>query len=360
MVVRVFALPRGVTFGLGSLWFAVLACSGSTTSREGGPPEPKPDQGGTLDSIVPSDGAAVVPTTGGTVGGPAATPNGRTIGGATTTTTGGSAGGAGAPTARPLRGPDRIVGDGPPGTQAGGGGAGGGGSANTGGAGGAELPNPGTAGDANPPDPPIDPDCRASISESWSHPIGAGSNWEVQFGDPSIDTANHRLVVSYDDVAAHTTAYEGGYYVTAKVSFDGGTVLTPYPYASNEVRLPSLRRSGNDIELGGTMYGSTQQWTNDDWPGFSGVILAATTTVTVTTYVQATAKALAVKVTSGSRSYRSSWVSGFTWPQTNLGIMRYTGEDNSRVYWGADAVYVGPLSGCQKLSDAAVEAAFEN
>ena len=36
----------------------------------------------------------------------------------------------------------------------------------------------------------------------------------VEFGDPWIDATNHRLVVTYDDVASRKTAYEGGYYVS--------------------------------------------------------------------------------------------------------------------------------------------------
>ena len=75
--------------------------------------------------------------------------------------------------------------------------------------------------------------------------------------------------------------------------------------------------------------------------------------------MKATAQAFAVKVTYGGHSYRSGWVSGFTWEKTNLGIMRYVGENNSSVYAG-DAVYVGPLSGCQKLPDASVQAEFDD
>jgi hypothetical protein len=41
--------------------------------------------------------------------------------------------------------------------------------------------------------------------------------------------------------------------------------------------------------------------------------------------------------------------------------MRYVGENNSGVYHGgSDKIYVSPVSGCQKLSDATVEALFEN
>lgn len=236
------------------------------------------------------------------------------------------------------------------------------GSATAGGGGGdaVQPPDEGSAGEPNIPEPPA-PDCTAPLAEDWTAALGsAGSEWRVEFGDPRVDAEQHRLVVSFDDVASRATAYQGGYYVTAEVTLEGGTVLTPYPY-SNEMRWPSLRRSGSgdSVELGATKYGSGEPWITNDWPGFSGVVIAGTKSVTLTTYVKASSKAVGVKVSYGGHTYRSGWVSGFTWPQTNLGVMRYVGENNSRVYSG-DAVYVGPLRGCQKLSDAAVEAAFQD
>jgi hypothetical protein len=56
--------------------------------------------------------------------------------------------------------------------------------------------------------------------------------------------------------------------------------------------------------------------------------------------------------------YRSGWVTDFHWPQTNLGIMRYVGENNSGVAGGSDLIYVGAVSGCQDLTDSAVDALF--
>ncbi|HEX2877044.1 MAG TPA: hypothetical protein VHP33_37595 [Polyangiaceae bacterium] len=222
-----------------------------------------------------------------------------------------------------------------------------------------QPPEEGSAGEPNIPEPPGEPDCTTPLADDWTAALGsAGSEWRVEFGDPRVDAEQHRLVVSFDDVAGRATAYQGGYYVTAEVTLEGGTVLTPYPY-SNEMRWPSLRRSGSGVELGAAKYGSGEPWTTSDWPGFSGVVIAGTKSVTLTTYVKASSKAVAVKVSYGGHDYRSGWVSGFTWPQTNLGVMRYVGQNNSRVYSG-DAVYVGPLRGCQKLTDAAVEAAFQD
>ena len=176
----------------------------------------------------------------------------------------------------------------------------------------------------------------------------------MEWGDPYVDVANHRLVITYDDVASHAKAYAGGYYVMTTVTLESGTVLTPYPY-SNEMTWPSLRRSSNgaDIELGQTKYGVSEVWSSQGWPAASGAVVSATHQAKLTTYVKAGAQAVASKLEFGGKAYRSAWVSGFTWPNTNLGIMRYVGENNSAVYPG-DAVYVGPLSGCQQLSDDAI------
>lgn len=221
-----------------------------------------------------------------------------------------------------------------------------------------QPPEEGGAGEPNVPEPPLDPSCPLAITEGWTAPIdSAGSNWHVQFGDPYVDVAKHRLVVTYDDVASPLAPYQGGYFVTTEVTLEGGTVLTPYPHAT-EMRWPSLRRTNGGIELGVTKYGISEDWTSNDWPGFSGVTIAGAKTVTLTTYVKATAQALAVKVTYGDHTYRSGWISGFTWPETSLGTLRYVGENNSRISSG-DAIYVGPLNGCQKLSDPAVDAAFQ-
>ena len=326
-MIKVRALGVGRLFGLGVLWTAGFACSG-TAFRDDGPSAEKPN----------TSDKAVIPTR--NTGTPGA--------GGKATTTGGMAteAEAGAPEIlpQPVRGGTGGVA----------------GASSTAGAGGnAGEPEQGMAGEPSIPDPPVDLNCTAPITEPWNVAIdAASSNWRVEFGDPWVDTTNHRLVVTYDDVASRKTAYEGGYYVTAEVTLEGGTVLTPYPY-SNEQRWPSLRRSSNGsaVELGADEYGTTKSWSSNDWSGFSGTAISGTKKVLLSTYVKAAAQALAVKVSYAGHSYRSGWVSGFTWEETNLGLLRYVGENNSVVY-GGDAVHVGPLSGCQKLSDEAVQALF--
>jgi hypothetical protein len=352
-VIKVCAPFLGRGFGLGVITVLALACSGTTF--KGAPADP--DETDTTDPVVSTHAGS---TMRGSAGKPATTTTGgMTAGGSTSEAEAGSA-----PVAPQQQGGAHTGGSGgAAGAGRGRGRGGAGGAVTTAGAGGAVVlpPDQGAAGEPNIPDPPVEPSCATPLAEGWTAAIGSsGSNWEVAFGDPWVDVANQRLVVTYDDVAGRKSAYEGGYYVTAEVTLEGGTVLTPYPYV-NEQRWPSLRRNstGAGVELGATKYGSSESWTRNDWPGFSGTTINGTKTVSLTTYVKATAKALAVKVSYGGQTYRSGWVSGFTWPQTNLGIIRFTGENNSRVYSG-DAVYVGPLSGCQKLTDAAIEALFED
>lgn len=327
---------------------SAVACSGAVF--KGAPPEPEPDEPDTTDSVVVSTRGGA---TGGSTRGSAGKPASTATGGKPSEGDGGMA---------PTQPQQLGGGGGAGGSGTSASGAGGVAGANTtAGAGGSVVvpPEEGNAGEPNLPDPPVEPTCASPLREGWTTAMGtSGSNWKLEFGDPYVDVANRRLVVSYDDVAGRTTPFEGGYYVTAEVSLDGGTVLTPYPY-SNEMRWPSLRRTNNGVELGGAKYGSSEGWTSNDWPGFSGITIAGTHQVVVTTYVKATSKAVAVKVSSGNSVYRSGWVTGFTWDKTNLGIMRYVGENNSRVYQG-DAVYVGPLNGCEKLTDAAIEALFKN
>lgn len=232
-----------------------------------------------------------------------------------------------------------------------------------GGGGGVTPPDAGMAGEPNTPELPPETGCDSPVHDRWDAPLGAGhSGWRVEFGDPRVDVASQRLIVSYDDVAARNAPLVGGYYLTAEVTFEGYTVLTPYPYVW-EVLLPSLRRNaaGTGLQLGSTKYGQGNVWHDDMPAGFAGKTLTDTNKALVTTYVKASGKALAVKVQSGDQIHHSGWVSGFTWPETDLGLFRYVGENNSSVYGGAsDLVYVGPIDGCQRLSDAAVAQHYDD
>lgn len=218
-------------------------------------------------------------------------------------------------------------------------------------------PEPGAGGDTSVTEPPIDP-TPTPILEDWSKPLGKATSWYTAFGDPKVDTDKHQLVLSYDDVAERTQPYAGSYYAESDVTIAGKTVFTPYPYCF-EVLLPSLRRdAAGDVELGATQYAGT--WHDSGWGDASGSVIAGTTKLHVAFYMQTTAKKFAVKVSDGDKVYRSAWVTDFHWAKTNLGIMRYVGENNSSVYAGSDAIYVDQVSGWQGLDDAAVAAAFAN
>lgn len=200
--------------------------------------------------------------------------------------------------------------------------------------------------------------CASPIVETWTTPLGKSADgWALVFGDPRVDTSNHRLVISYDDIAKRTKPLAGGYFVRMTVTLSGGTVLVPYPH-SNEGPFPSLRRSqdGSAIELGMTQYGSGQGWVDAGWPN-TGAALTGTTEVTLVYYVKASSSAVAAKVSHGGVVMRSRWVSGFTWEQTSLAVLQLVGMNHSVVY-PDDGVYVGPLSGCEGLSDAQVEASY--
>jgi hypothetical protein len=239
---------------------------------------------------------------------------------------------------------------------AGRGGASGGGASTSGGA---DVDGAGAGGGAGASGMP---GC-VPIQDTWQAELGTEETpWLVEFGDPFVHTASERLVVSYDDVASRGKAFAGSYYVSADVTLEGYTVFTPYPKAW-QVSLPSLRRdaAGTGIELGSTSYGMFESWQAKP-EGFAGVTIPSTDEVRVTTYVKATSKQLAVKVeTKGGEIYRSGWVGGFTWEDTDLGVFRYVGENNSSVYDGAsDYIYVGALDGCENLDDPAVEAHYQD
>jgi hypothetical protein len=202
------------------------------------------------------------------------------------------------------------------------------------------------------------PDCRSSIQEPWTDSLGSeGSGWAAAWGDPMVDTVNHRLRLSNDDIVDRRSPLSGSYQVTYDLTLSGGTVFTPYVYVDGAL-LPSIRRAGNDMQFGGDRYGG-EFWSDLDPAGFGGQRAAGVLSAKVTTYVKAEAKQMAMKVEAGGTTYRSGWTQAFTWPQTNTAMFRFVGQNNSAVYHGTDDyVYVGPLSGCAQYTDAEVDALY--
>ena len=345
----------GPLFGIGCVSLATIACSGDVFTAQRG----ELAQGGS----EPTSGAAqggkagnppeeVTPASGGMLGDGGAPPELPDI-------TGGSSAGS-----APHAGGSSGTG-GAGGSITGGSAAGGaphaGGSSGTGGAGGSITGGLGGLGGSggNVIDPPIDPTCQSPIAETWTEPLSKTGLWHTAWGDPVVDTAQHRLVLSYDDVAERGAPYNGSYYVESDVTIVGGTAFTPYPYTS-EVLLPTLRRdaAGSGIQLGATQYGPTS-WSASGWADLSGSVIAGASKLHVVAYMQVTSKKFALKVSYAGKVYRSAWVTDFHWANTNLGVMRYVGENNSSVYSGkGDLIYVDSASGCQGLSDAAVAGLF--
>lgn len=205
--------------------------------------------------------------------------------------------------------------------------------------------------------------CMQPIVEEWTDPLGEEERWYAEWGDPEVDIANRRLVVSWDDVAKRHQSFTGGYYATAQVTLNGYTPLAIYPYAK-EGTWPTLRllSNGTAIELGSTKYGTTEVWNATEWPDFSGVVITGSRSVAVTFYVKATEQAAAVKVRRGEQVWRTGWIKGFTWPDTDLNVFRYVGMNNSDVATivDDDTIYVGRVSGCQGLTDVEVQTEFAN
>ncbi len=199
--------------------------------------------------------------------------------------------------------------------------------------------------------------CKSPINEAWSDTLGSeGSGWSGTFGDPAVDTANHRLRLSYDDVVEGRARFAGSFYISHQLTLSGGTVFTPYPYTDG-VLLPSIRRNANDMQLGGDRYAAA--WSDLEPAGFAGKRLAGVLMAKVTTYVKGQAKQLATKVEANGAVYRSGWTAQFTNSITDLTRFRFVGENNGAVYNGPDDyVYVGALSGCSSMTDAEVDALY--
>jgi hypothetical protein len=197
----------------------------------------------------------------------------------------------------------------------------------------------------------------APFSDPWTSNFGAsGNGWSKTWGDPVVETPNDRLRLSSDDIATRDKPISGSYFISHDLTLSGGTPFTPTVYTDTPF-LPSIRRSGNDMQLGGDSYGGA--WDDAQPPGFGGRLVKGVLTGRVTTYVKAQSRQLAMKVEAGGAVYRSGWTPPLTWPQTNFATFRLVGQNNASIYAGADDyVYVGPLHGCSGLDDAVVESVY--
>lgn len=211
--------------------------------------------------------------------------------------------------------------------------------------------------------------CTYPIHETWADALEANSTptesgWKLLFGDPATDVAANplrsRLRLSFDDIVENKAPLSGSFYVSHEVEVSGGTVFTPYPLTDG-VLLPSLRRSGNDIQLGGARYGWGNPWSDVEPAGFAGKRLTGTLKAVVTTFVKAQEKRVAVKVEANGVVHRSGWTAQLSSPVTDLTRFRLVGENNSAgpsSPEGDDYVFVGPLGGCSSLTDSEVDALY--
>ncbi len=198
--------------------------------------------------------------------------------------------------------------------------------------------------------------CNTRIEQQWTDALGTpASGWNVSWGDPATEPANRRLRLSTDDIAGRNQPIGGSYYISHELTLSGGTTFTPYPYVV-ATDLPSIRRSGADMQLGGASYGG--RW-NDLLPtGFAGKRVPGVLKARATTYVKAASRQMAMKVEAGGKVYRSGWAS-YTAPGTDLSRIRFVGENIPAVYSGADDyVYVGPLAGCADMSESDVDTRY--
>jgi hypothetical protein len=194
-------------------------------------------------------------------------------------------------------------------------------------------------------------------NEAWTSNFG--TTWANAFGDPLVDTANARLLLTRDDVVTRIAGFTGGYVMAFEANMVGNAALSTFVYTVPNEASPTLRRSGNDIELGGSTYGPSESWTTTSPSGFSGNKLVGTLTAKVTFFAKAQSKQSAVKVEAGAAVYRSGWSTPYTWANTNVGRMQFVGMNNASGTGGPDdRIYVGPLSGCTGLTDAEVETWF--
>lgn len=216
--------------------------------------------------------------------------------------------------------------------------------------------------------------CTSPIHTTWAdtlHTPGAppddgahDSDWTLAHGNSSTVPASNpdrsRLMLTYDDVVKKRAPVDGSFYISHELELEGATVFTPYPHTSG-VLLPSIRRSGDDMQLGGARYGVGVPWSDSEPTGFAGRRMLGTLKAVVTTYVKAQDKRIAMKVEADGVVHRSGWTAQLTDPITDMSKFSFIGENNSKGTpsdGGNNAVFVGPLGGCAGLSDAEVEALY--
>jgi hypothetical protein len=192
--------------------------------------------------------------------------------------------------------------------------------------------------------------CPDPVSDHWQGPLGATMPWSQAFGDPATAPGDV-LRLTFDDVV-HRRALAGGFRIsftltfTGDISFmvDAGLISQP-PALKHGSGVTGLQLGGLKYGLGST-FGSFGAWNGQTVAGDSA---------TVTVYVRATAKQVAVKVVAGGVTVKSGFVSV---PAFDASVLQMIGA-NTNGLQGANAIDVGPITGCAGMSDDLVMNAYQ-
>lgn len=195
--------------------------------------------------------------------------------------------------------------------------------------------------------PETRPACASPIADDWNYVLTRSSEpWRLAFGDPSIDTPNNSLRLTYDDIAERE-AINGSYVLSFDLAIEGN--LTFYAAASATTAfLPSITREGTALILSTTYYSAHVLQAGGGFTDLR-VKVPPGNTVHVTLYMKKTAEQLAMKVTYAGTTYAS----GFMPTDINREGLGFVGNNDG--FTGV--ITVGVLSGCASLTDAEVEAA---
>lgn len=182
------------------------------------------------------------------------------------------------------------------------------------------------------------------IDDHFTAPLSTTSTpWKSVFGNPSNDTANDRLVLTYDDVVSRAPV-TGGYAVRYTATFNGDMAIYPDFGISNlSTNYPALRRVGSSLQLGGLMYGKTHTW------GSAGAFVGQSfpgSTAQVTLFVKSGDKQIAMKANVGGAVTKSGFVQ---YPAFNSQVLQLVGGNNSGSS-GASST-IGSVQGCYGLDD---------
>ncbi|HVT10231.1 MAG TPA: hypothetical protein VHO67_22380 [Polyangia bacterium] len=195
--------------------------------------------------------------------------------------------------------------------------------------------------------------CPVSVKDGWTTTLDAGP-WGLAWGDPSVDTTNKQLILSFDDIAQRNPNYPGGYVVSFYVNIPSAPFVAHLDVSGfTNATFPAFRRASQNtpLTIGGMRYagswGSFGAWNGQQSAGGSA---------RVTIYVKANT-AMAALATSTGFSAQSGWVTLVSGAGAtgNLGLV---GTNDSDLASSDKTAAIGPINGCAGLSDGQVDALY--